>query len=186
MIGGGCCNKIFRMEIVRELSLRFDTRIAVGEDLLLLVQYLKRCRSAYYIGEILYHYRYNEASATEAGFTSHKLSQGSISVLTAMDEMEQHIDRGVRYQADAMDYRKSRSSLRLFFQMVLARSPEPVVLKAIQKHIRRSLFTFLKSRHSKTLERVVAAAIAVSATLTYVSARAAAPLLKERLGAYRT
>ena len=186
MIGGGCCNKIFRMDIVRELSLRFDTRIAVGEDLLLLVQYLKRCRSAYYIGEILYHYRYNEASATEAGFTSQKLSQGSISVLTAMDEMERHIDRGVRYQADAMDYRKSRSSLRLFFQMVLARSPEPAVLKAIQKHIRQSLFTFLKSRHSKTLERVVAAAIAVSATPTYVLARAAAPLLKERLGAYRT
>jgi glycosyltransferase involved in cell wall biosynthesis len=186
LVGGGCCNKAFRLAPIRQYGLHFDTRIAVGEDMLFLIQYYRHCQSAYFVSGVLYHYRFNEVSSNEAGFSQKAITPATASILLAMDEMEQHIDRSVRHQAEALDYRKARSSLRLFFQMVLTRKLNRTLLADIRRNIRQSLFTFLKSRHSKTLERVVAAAIAVSATPTYVLARAAAPLLKERLGAYRT
>ena len=186
MIGGGCCNKVFRLETINRHALRFDTRIAVGEDMLFLVQYFQHCTSAYYVGDVLYHYRFNEVSSNESGFVQREVSASSISILMAMDEMEQYVDRSVHYQAQALDYRKARSSLRLFFQMVLAQKSDRAALRSIRQNIRQSIGGFVRSRHSKALERVVACGIAVSARLTYVFAAACAPVLKGRLDAYRT
>ena len=186
LVGGGCCNKAFRLEPIRRHGLRFDTRIAVGEDMLFLVQYYQYCQSAYFESRVLYHYRFNEVSSNEAGFSQKAITPATASILVAMAEMERFIDRSVRHQAEALDYRKARSSLRLFFQMVLTRTLNRALLVEIRRNIRQSIFTFLRSRHSKALERVVAAAIAVSATPTYALARVVAPMLKAQLGAYRT
>ena len=186
LIGGGCCNKIFRMETVRQFSLRFDQRIAVGEDLLFLMQYFELCKSAYYIGDILYHYRFNDESATESGFAQKKVTAATASILTAMGEMERYIDRSVGYQAAALDYRKTRSSLRLFFQMILSGTNSPEILLSIQRNVRESVGVFLRSPHAKMLERVVALGIAVSVRLSYAVAVVLEPALRSRLGAYRT
>src|SRR5690606_5527379 len=155
LIGGGCCNKIFRMNVFRRFSLKFDQRIAVGEDLLLLMQYFEHCKSAYYIEDILYHYRFNDESATESGFVQKQVTAATASILTAMDEMERHIDRSIASQARALDYRKTRSSLRLFFQMILSGTSDPKILRSIQRIVRESVVAFVNSRHAKMLERVV-------------------------------
>lgn len=186
LIGGGCCNKIFRMAIIRELGLCFDTRIAVGEDMLFLVRYYQRCQRAGYVGEVLYHYRYNEVSATEAGFAERKVDQRTASILIAVEAMGQHVDASVDWQRQFLDYRKARSGLRLFFQMVLSRTGDAALLGAIQRIMRSSLKAYLRSRHTRTLEKLVAMAMAVSTRLTYSLAVMASGWLGPRLAAYRT
>lgn len=184
-IGGGCCNKIFARDVIDDLGLRFDPRIAVGEDFLFLTHYYRRCRTAYYIGEVLYHYRYSDGSATriqrggEPGFPPSKTS-----ILLALDEMETAIDSSVVFQRAFLDYRKARSSLRLFFQMVLSGHRDRELLSKVQRNIRSTLRAYLGSPHAKKLEKVAAAGIAVSANMTFAAARAASVLLGHRLDRY--
>jgi glycosyltransferase involved in cell wall biosynthesis len=40
VMNGGCCNKIFRMDLIREHGLRFNEQFSVGEDMVFLAQYL--------------------------------------------------------------------------------------------------------------------------------------------------
>ncbi|WP_247596974.1 glycosyltransferase [Hydrogenophaga sp. PAMC20947] len=185
LIGGGCCNKAFRMDTIRKHALRFDTRIAVGEDLLFLVQYYQHCRTAYYIGDTLYHYRYNEVSATESAFAQKKVHQGSASILMALDEMEHHIDRTVPFQVAFLGYRKVRSSLRLFFQMVLSRTWNTQWLVAIKRNIRQSFGVFVSSTHARWLERAAAGGIFFSVRLAYAGAVLMSMLLGNRMARLR-
>lgn len=185
-IGGGCCNKIFRADLIREMGLRFDTRIAVGEDMLFLVQYYQRCRSAAYVGDVLYHYRFNEVSATEAGFAQKKVNERTASILLALDAMAQQIDAGVGYQRQALAFRRVRSGLRLFFQMVLSRTHDPLLMRDIERHVRAGVQIFLASRHARLFEKVVAMAMALSTRLTYWLAVSLSGILAGRLASYRT
>lgn len=185
-IGGGCCNKIFRADLIRQMNLRFDTRIAVGEDMLFLVQYYQRCRSAAYVGDVLYHYRFNEVSATEAGFAQKKVNERTASILLALDAMAQRIDAGVGYQRQALAFRRVRSGMRLFFQMVLSRTRDPALMTAIEGHVRAGLQSFLASRHARLFEKLVAVAMAFSTRLTYWLAVALSGVLAGRLASYRT
>lgn len=186
LIGGGCCNKVFRLQRIREMRLTFDTRIAVGEDMLFLVQYFRGCRSAGYCGEILYHYRFNDVSATESGFAEKKVTARTASILQAVEAMETHTDPAKGYQLRLVRYRQARSALRLFVQMVLSRTNDQVLIAAVQRIIRRSLLDYLRSHHARGLEKVMAMAMAVSTRVVYALAVTFAGLLGERLAAYRT
>lgn len=186
LIGGGCCNKIFRMAIIRDLGLTFDTRIAVGEDMLFLVRYFQRCRSAGYAAEVLYHYRFNEASATEAGFASKRVNERTASILQAVLAMEQHIDPGSDWQRRLVKYRQGRSGLRLFVQMVLSRTDDAGLLDAVQRIMRGSLPDYLRSRHARALEKIMALAMALSTRTAYALAVALSGVLGGRLAAYRS
>jgi glycosyltransferase involved in cell wall biosynthesis len=184
-IGGGCCNKIFARDVIDDLGLRFDPRIAVGEDFLFLSHYYRRCRTAHYVGEVLYHYRYSADSATrikhggESAFPASKAS-----ILTALDEMEAAIDPAVAFQRAFLDYRKARSSLRLFFQMALSGHRDRELLRQIQRNIRSGVRAYLRSPHALVLEKLAAAGISVSANLTFVGTRAASLILGRRLDRY--
>lgn len=186
LIGGGCCNKIFRMAIIRDWGLTFDTRIAVGEDMLFLVRYFQRCRSAGYVADVLYHYRFNEASATEAGFASKQVNERTASILHAVTAMEQHIDPASHWQRRMVKYRQGRSGLRLFVQMVLSRTDNTALMADLQRLMRGSLPDYLRSRHARGLEKIMALAMAVSTRLAYALAVACSGVLGGRLAAYRT
>ena len=185
-IGGGCCNKIFRADLIRELGLSFDPRIAVGEDMLFLVQYYQRCRRAGYVSDVLYHYRFNEVSATEAGFAQKKVNERTASILLALDAMAQRIDAGVGYQRQTLAFRRVRSGMRLFFQMVLSRTHDLALMTAIEAHVRAGVQVFLASRHARLLEKVVALAMALSTRLSYRLAVGLSGVLAGRLASYRT
>jgi len=186
MIGGGCCNKIFRMALIRDLSLRFDGRIAVGEDMLFLVQYYRQCRSAWLVGDVLYHYRFNEVSATESGFAQKRVSQRTASILLAVESMASHIDPDAAYQRQFVQFRKARSSLRLFFQIVLSRTNDPAMMSSMQRIMRDSLRSFLGSEHARPLEKVVALGMAWSTRWSYAVAVMLSGALAGHLAAYRT
>lgn len=186
LIGGGCCNKMFRLDIIRSQGLRFDTRIAVGEDMLFLMQYFQRCQRAFNVARVLYHYRFNEVSATEAGFAQKKVNERTASILLAVAAMTRHVDPARPYQQHFVGFRQARSSLRLFFQMVLSRTQEPALLAAIQRNIRQGLWPFLQSRHSRWLEKAVVMGVALSSRGTYAGAVALSGLLSRHLHAYRT
>jgi hypothetical protein len=184
-IGGGCCNKIFARDVIDDLGLRFDPRIAVGEDFLFLSRYYRRCRTAWYVGEVLYHYRFSDDSATRiqrGGQSAFPASKTSI--LIALDEMERTIDPLVTFQRAFLDYRKARSSLRLFFQMALARHRDAELLRKIQRNIRSGLRAYLGSSHARVLEKLAAAGIALSAQMTFVGTRGASRMLGRRLDRY--
>lgn len=186
LVGGGCCNKIFRMSIINELGLRFDTRIAVGEDMLFLVQYYQQCSRAGYVGSILYHYRFNEVSATEAGFAQKRVDERTASIMLALEAMERYIDPASEWQRNCVGYRKARSGLRLFFQMVLSRTRDAGLMASVQHTMRSNLLAYLRSRHARILEKVVAIAMSVSMSLTYNMAAALSRVFASRLTNYRT
>lgn len=186
LIGGGCCNKIFRADLIREMGLRFDTRIAVGEDMLFLVQYYQRCRSAAYVGDVLYHYRFNEVSATESGFAQKKVNERTASILLSLDAMAQRIDASVGYQRQTLAFRRVRSGMRLFIQMVLSRTHDVALMEAIEAHVRAGVQIYLTSRHARLLEKVVAVAMALSTRVSYRLAVSLSGVLAGRLASYRT
>lgn len=185
-IGGGCCNKIFRLDIIRSLALSFDQTIAVGEDMLFLVRYYQRCERAGYVGDILYHYRFNEASATEASFAEKKVTARTASILSAVGAMSQYIDPAVAWQRDFVAYRQARSGVRLFFQMVLSRTSDVGMMSALERLMRGSVWAYVRSEHAKSLERLVALAMAVSTRMAFRLAVAMSGLLHKRLANYRT
>ncbi len=56
-------NKIFLKKIIEDNNLKFQKNIVVWEDLLFVVQYLKKCDKVSILDEMLYYYRYREGSA---------------------------------------------------------------------------------------------------------------------------
>lgn len=185
VIGGGCCNKVFRTSIIRELALSFDTRIAVGEDMLFLVRYYQRCARAGYVADVLYHYRYHEKSATEASFFHKRVDQRTASILIAVEAMDRYIDSACDWQRDVVNCRKARSGVRLFLQMVLSRTRDEALLGAIERIMRGSLAAYLVSKHTRGLEKCVAMALAVSTRLTFWVAVMSVGLLGRRQADYR-
>lgn len=185
LIGGGCCNKMFRLAPIRELGLRFDPRIAVGEDMLFLVQYYRRCRSAWYVGEVLYHYRFNESSVTESGFARKVVNERTASILLAVDAMARYIDPSVRFERDSMAYRRARSSLRLFFLMVMSRTSNPALMADVQRNIRLGLKAYLSSGHAHLIEKLAAACMAISIRLTYAMGVAISGIVGRQLASLR-
>lgn len=186
MVGGGCCNKAFRMALIRNFRLRFDGRIAVGEDMLFLVQYYRHCRSAWLVGDVLYHYRFNQVSATESSFAQKRVDQRTASILLAVESMAAHTDPDVAYQLNFVQFRKARSSLRLFFQMVLSRTNDPAIFSSLERITRDSLMSFLGSNHARPLEKVVALSMAFSTRFSFAFAVRLSGALAGRLAAYRT
>lgn len=55
------CNKIYKLDILREHFIVFDERLSLGEDLLFNLQYIEKsdCDGYCVINKILYHYREN-------------------------------------------------------------------------------------------------------------------------------
>lgn len=58
-------NKLFRMDIIKENSIQFDTSVKMGEDLLFNLAYLEKIESIAVFREIIYNYLLNDASVTK-------------------------------------------------------------------------------------------------------------------------
>jgi glycosyltransferase involved in cell wall biosynthesis len=57
-------NKIFRADLIRKHSLKFDAKLDFGEDLLFVLNYLKHVSRIEFIYEPLYYYNYGTATST--------------------------------------------------------------------------------------------------------------------------
>lgn len=81
-IGGYLCNKIFRVNIIKDNSMKFDENIHYCEDLIFVSQYVKYVKNVFYIKEVEYHYRMRKSSAT---FNSY--SEKNLTILDACEKM---------------------------------------------------------------------------------------------------
>jgi glycosyltransferase involved in cell wall biosynthesis len=154
VMNGGCCNKIFRMDVIREHGLRFNEQFSVGEDMVFLAHYLKHSQTVGYVPEVLYHYTVNPQSLTRSALTRRQVSDRDASVLLAMDALVEVLkDQGPEVKALG-DFRRVRSSLRLLFQMVLTDTREPLWLAHIHRHFRAGMWGHWRSVHARWVERV--------------------------------
>ena len=154
VMNGGCCNKIFRMDVIREHGLRFDEQFSVGEDMVFLAHYLKHSQTVGYVPEVLYHYTVNPQSLTRSALTRRQVSERDASVLLAMDALVEVMkDQGQEVKAVG-DFRRVRSSLRLLFQMVLTDTREPLWLAHIHRHFRAGIWGHWRSPHARWGERM--------------------------------
>ena len=76
-VNGFLWNKIFRAEIIRDYSIRFDEKIHVGEDMLFVEQYLRCCATVQMTDRALYNYSVAGQSV------SHALTARNLTLLRA-------------------------------------------------------------------------------------------------------
>lgn len=161
ILNGGCCNKAFRLDLIRRHALLFDERVSVGEDMVFLAQYYRHCHSAAYVDRVLYHYSVNHQSLTQSALTQGLVTQRDASVLRAMDALQQALlEQKPNIRAYGR-FRQVRSSLRLLFQMVLAGSHSPTGLGPLTRLVRGGLWHFLRSPHARWVERLTALGFAL-------------------------
>jgi hypothetical protein len=174
MINGGCCNKAFRMDLIRQQSLRFNELFSVGEDMVFLADYFQHCQSVAYVSRVLYHYTVNAQSLTQSAISQRRVTSRDASVLNAMDTLVLALKDQSPLVRGYGDFRRVRSSLRLLFQMVLAGTKESKWLAHIAQHSRAGLVAFWRSSHSRWLERLTVLAIAVAPSVVFSMASALA------------
>jgi len=151
-LNGGCCNKLFRMEVIREHGLHFNTSLSVGEDMVFLADYFQHCRTVAYVDRVLYHYTVNSHSLTQSAISLRQVSARDASVLMAMDGLVELLQKQSPKVRGYGDFRRVRSSLRLLFQMVLSDTREPLWLSQMARHCRAGWMTFCRSPHARWVE----------------------------------
>jgi len=167
VMNGGCCNKIFRMDLIREHGLRFNEQFSVGEDMVFLAQYLKHCQTVGYVPEVLYHYTVNPQSLTRSALTRRQVSERDASVLLAMDALVEVMGDQDRTVKVVGDFRRVRSSLRLLFQMVLTDTKEPLWLAHIHRHFRAGIGRHWQSAHARWIERLAVLGFVLAPSLLF-------------------
>lgn len=172
IINGGCCNKAFRLDLIRQHGLRFNESFSVGEDMVFLAEYFQHCERVAYVNRVLYHYTVNAQSLTQSAISQGRVTARDASVLSAMDALVLALKDQSPLVRGYGDFRRVRSSLRLLFQMVLAGTQEPKWLAHIAHHSRAGLVAFWLSSHSRWLERLTVLAIAVAPSVVFTMALA--------------
>lgn len=83
---GFMCNKLFDLELIQALGLRFDPAIRYNEDRLFITEYLLHCNAAYMISDVVYLYRIHAASAQGSIGTAFK--SAALTELDAFEKMQ--------------------------------------------------------------------------------------------------
>ena len=167
IINGGCCNKAFRLDLIRQHGLWFDEHFSVGEDMVFLVRYFAHCSRVDYVHRILYHYTINAQSLTQSAIVQRRTTDRDASVLLAMDALAEELRTQSRQVQGFGEFRRVRSSLRLLFQMVLSGTQQPEWLAHIARHTRAGLWVFVWSPHARWIEGLTAMGIAVAPSVVF-------------------
>lgn len=140
-ICGYLCNKLFRVDIIREHKLLLDETIHVCEDLLFCCQYGLYIRNARYIDRKLYHYIMNFQGATWG-----KYSQKRFTEFYAFEKMRNIVreldDRSVN---DALDGEYMVACIRLVKKVLRNRGFCSEEMKELMRGIRSIKWRFLCS-----------------------------------------
>lgn len=159
--GGYTWNKLFQMDIVREVGWSFLPELRKGEDMVAVCQYMKACRSVSYVSKPLYHYMYNEASICRSVKNLNAVDQRDISNLKAHQMMEQLIQSDTKKVKNAFYCRLLCTHIRLLVNMTYCKNKDVVVMKQSQMMLRKYLEIFLRSSHRSMVEKVGAVILAI-------------------------
>lgn len=79
-------NKIFIANVIRDHGLKFDPQIAVGEDLLFIIEYISHIKSWCEISDVLYHYRISDGGTMQNYKSVNQFSPSWLSEWTALEK----------------------------------------------------------------------------------------------------
>lgn len=171
IVHGSSWNKIFRQKILRENHIRFRENIAVGEDLVFVVEYLQYCSSYYYVNRALYFYRKNKQSAMNNTYSNRKFNEKDISCLECISELENITGNENKEIQDYIKYRAVRSSIRLMLQMILGNSDDRGVIKRIKLNCQKNYWRYKSVKAGTTLEKIVGLLLCFCPSLVYWAGR---------------
>lgn len=159
--GGYTWNKLFRMDIIREIAWEFLPELRKGEDMVALCQYMKVCKSVSYISKPLYCYMYNESSICRNVKNLNVVDQRDISNLEAHRIMEQLIKNDTKKVKDAFYCRLLCTHIRLLVNMSYCKNKDVAVMKQSQMVLRKYLGIFVRSPYRSIPEKVGAVVLAI-------------------------
>lgn len=122
--------KVFRTELYREIQLKVDTHIDIGEDEAVTKPYLFRINSMYISREVVYNYRYNGDSLTKG----RKVFNWDVPYLRMLN-FEKQIDLSL------FDFRSqlNRALTHMLFNVALSQFNKKEKYSVIREEIRQKL-----------------------------------------------
>lgn len=164
-ITGACWNKLFKRHLIEDEC--FDETLAIGEDMLFVAKYLKKCQSVKYVAEPLYIYCLNKNSALQNNYTKKKLNKNVVSNIEAALKIDATL-RGVNEEINAyLSYRIVRSNLWVLFQMIICNEYDRCLGIKIRKNIRRYFKEYSGINYGGTIQRLAVIGTAISPSIVF-------------------
>ncbi len=167
VIHGSACNKMFRKNIIEDRNIKFYENIAVGEDMVFVIEYLQYCRSYYYLNKAIYFYRRNEQSVMNHTYSSKKFNQKNISNLTCISKLENITKMENKIVQKYIKYRSVRSSIRLMLQMIIGNYADNIIFKKIKMNCKKNYLSYVTVKAGTIFERIVGFLLCISPNLVY-------------------
>lgn len=145
---GGCapnvCNKLLRADVIKENEIFFPLDLRIGEDMVMLVEYLMHCNKGYYSKKALYHYVTREESAYHKRFVKGNFDSSFKEEIEAHKRVLSFLDKGkVRRTFLVKTY---YVSLRAMMYMAYAKEKDYGLEKELMSFLRKYLFLYLFSK----------------------------------------
>jgi glycosyltransferase involved in cell wall biosynthesis len=138
-------NKMFLTSVIRAQKLRFETDIAIGEDMLFLIRYCMQVQSCSVIGKALYIYYTNPAGAMQERKNSGEFKEKWLSewkaVLLAEQELHEH-----GFSIKAMSIKKVRAADKLLSTMAAYHYPDNRIRQELLLYLRKNLLRAMAER----------------------------------------
>jgi glycosyltransferase EpsH len=166
-IGGYLWNKLFHSNIISKHSIRFNTNLAIGEDMLWISEYLKFTKCGFYTPKALYFYRTNDTSALQNSYNSKVFNKKNVTNLDAADQIYSKLADESSNVHSSMSYRYVRTSMWLLFNMITCSYYDKNLLKRIRTNTRKNLFCFIKTKEAKLFEKLTAIGMAINAKFAF-------------------
>ncbi len=167
IVHGAAWNKIFRKNIIENKKIRFHENIAVGEDMVFVIEYLQYCRSYYYVNSARYFYRKNEQSVMNDTYSSRQFNKKNLTSLKCISQLENITGTENKMIQNYIKYRAVRSSIRLMLQMVIGNYADNVIFKRIQMNCQKNYLSYVAVKAGTFLERIVGFLLCISPNLVY-------------------
>lgn len=193
-IGGYMCNKLYRMDIIREHGLRLNETLSIGEDMVFIAQYLTHCSHGTYLNQPLYRYRINQASALQAMYHTGQFDPAKLSNLKSAQAIHTTLSQYCNDRAasisekdrdkilKACSYRMSRTGMWTIFNTLKCNYYDPELLGMIRNdYIRPNLRAYLGSSYASFSEKASARFFACTPRLFWKAAQMALSITPQRL-----
>lgn len=104
-------NKMFRTVLLSDMT--FDATIAIGEDLLFLIEYIQRCESFYLVTAPLYNYLINPGGAMKTIIEKTEFEPKWLSEWESICKAEAYYPAPSRMIRDAFEYKKMLIAIKI-------------------------------------------------------------------------
>ena len=97
-------NKMFKTELLSGMA--FDESIAIGEDLLFLIEYVSKCDAFYLVAAPLYNYLINPGGAMKTIMEQNKFESKWLSEWESISRAQDYVPASSRIIRDVFEYKK--------------------------------------------------------------------------------